>query len=265
MLRAISCNRTASSQRLPFQIASAQTIAKRGFWPALDVLVVDEAHTMHSSWVEFAQTTQAAVIGLSATPFTKGLGQVFTRLINATTMAELTESGVLVPMRVLSCVRPDMAGAAVTKSGEWSDKAAEERGMAIVGDVVAEWMQHGEGRKTIVFGGSIAHCKELCRQFTEAGVMAAVFTSLCDQVGQITRHVEEQAIKRIFRKGETAEKVLSFLAREAARDVQKLRESVAEFPVWMESELIGFSERQPAHFVSHYEPEQPDFFIGVAV
>lgn len=89
--------------------------------------------------------------------------------------------------------------------------------------------------------------------------------SLCDQVGQITRHVEEQAVKRIFRKGETAEKVLSFLAREAARDVQKLRESVAEFPVWMESELIGFSERQPAHFVSHYEPEQPDFFIGVAV
>lgn len=89
--------------------------------------------------------------------------------------------------------------------------------------------------------------------------------SLCDQVGQITRHVEEQAVKRIFRKGETAEKVLSFLAREAARDVQKLRESVAEFPVWMESDLIGFSERQPAHFVSHYEPEQPDFFIGLAV
>lgn len=89
--------------------------------------------------------------------------------------------------------------------------------------------------------------------------------SLCDQVGQITRHVEEQAVKRIFRKGETAEKVLSFLAREAARDVQKLRESVAEFPVWMESELIGFSERQPAHFVSHYAPEQPDFFIGLAV
>ncbi len=26
---------------LPFQIASAQTISKRGFWPALDVLVVD--------------------------------------------------------------------------------------------------------------------------------------------------------------------------------------------------------------------------------
>ena len=88
--------------------------------------------------------------------------------------------------------------------------------------------------------------------------------SLCEQVSQITRHVEEQAVKRIFRKGETAEKVLSYLARQAASDVQKLREGMAEFPTWMEADLIGFTERQPVHFVSHYEPEQPDFFLGAA-
>ena len=162
---------------LPFQIASAQTIAKREFWPQVDVLIVDEAHTMHSVWTDFAKTTKAAVIGLSATPFAKGMGQVFSRLVNATTMHDLTESGVLVPMRVLSCTKPDMAGAAVGKSGEWSDKAAEERGMEIVGDVVGEWLKFGENRKTIVFGASIAHSKELCRQFIDAGVMAAVFTS----------------------------------------------------------------------------------------
>lgn len=161
---------------LPFQIASAQTIAKREFWPQVDVLIVDEAHTMHSVWTEFAATTNAVVIGLSATPFSKGLGQVFSRLINATTMHDLTESGVLVPMRVLSCTRPDMAGAAVTKSGEWTDRAAEQRGMEIVGDVVAEWIKHGEGRKTIVFASTIAHAKELCAQFVGAGVLAAAFT-----------------------------------------------------------------------------------------
>lgn len=162
---------------LPFQIASAQTIAKRGFWPQMDVLIVDEAHTQHNVWTDFAKTTNAAVIGLSATPFSKGLGQVFSRLVNATTMHDLTQSGVLVPMRVLSCTRPDMAGAATNKSGEWTDKAAEERGMAIIGDVVSEWLGHGENRKTIVFGASIVHCKELARQFVDAGVMAAVFTS----------------------------------------------------------------------------------------
>lgn len=162
---------------LPFQIASAQTIAKREFWPQVDVLIVDEAHTMHDVWVAFSKNTNAAVIGLSATPFSKGMGQVFTRMVNATTMHDLTESGVLVPMRALSCTRPDMAGAAVTKSGEWSDKAAAERGMEIIGDVVGEWLKFAENRKTIVFGASIAHCKELCAQFVGAGVLAAVFTS----------------------------------------------------------------------------------------
>ena len=163
---------------LPFQIASAQTIAKREFWPQADVVVVDECHTMHGCWVEYARNNPATVvIGLTATPFSKGMGKVFDSIINAATAHELTELGTLVPMRVLSCTRPDMAGAAVSKSGEWTDKAAEERGMEIIGDVVAEWLQHGEGRKTICFGASIAHCKELCRQFIDAGVMAAVFTS----------------------------------------------------------------------------------------
>jgi superfamily II DNA or RNA helicase len=158
------------------QIASAQTIAKREYWPQLDVLVVDEAHTQMKVWTEFAQTTQAAVIGLSATPFSTGLGKIFTNLINATTMHELTQSGVLVPMRIFSCTKPDMTGAA-TAGGEWTDKAAEERGMDIVGDVVTEWIKFSEGRKTIVFGATIKHCEELAQQFINQGIMAAVFTS----------------------------------------------------------------------------------------
>jgi superfamily II DNA or RNA helicase len=118
----------------------------------------------------------AAVIGLSATPFSAGLGKIFTNLINATTMHDLTESGVLVPMRIFSCTKPDMTGAA-TAGGEWTDKAAEEREMGIIGDVVNEWINFAENRKTIVFGATIKHCEELCRQFIDQGIMAAVFTS----------------------------------------------------------------------------------------
>jgi DNA repair protein RadD len=142
------CTATASSKPSTgdaspdelLQIASVQTIAKREFWPKMDVLVVDEAHTTYKAWTEFAQNTGAAVIGLSATPFTVGLGKIFTNLINATTMYDLTQNGVLVPMRIFSCHKPDMTGAA-TAGGEWTDKAAEERGMAIIGDVVADWAQ----------------------------------------------------------------------------------------------------------------------------
>ena len=166
-------------RRQPYQllqIASAQTIAKREYWPQLDVLVVDEAHTQLKVWTEYAMASKAAVIGLSATPFSAGLGKIFTNLINATTMHDLTESGVLVPMRIFSCTKPDMVGAA-TAGGEWTDKAAEERGMDIVGDVVNEWLNLAENRKTIVFGATIKHCEELAQQFISQGVMAAVFTS----------------------------------------------------------------------------------------
>jgi superfamily II DNA or RNA helicase len=160
----------------PLQIASVQTIAKRNYWPQCDVLIVDEAHTTFKAWTDFALTTDAAVIGLSATPFTKGLGKIFTNLVNATTMYDLTQTGVLVPMKIFSCRKPDMTGAA-TAGGEWTDRAAEEREMAIVGDVVREWQTYGEGRKTIVFGATINHCRELCKQFNDAGIMAAIFTS----------------------------------------------------------------------------------------
>ena len=183
-----------------FQIASVQTIAKREYWPKLDVLVVDEAHTTYKAWTEFAKETGAAVIGLSATPFTAGMGKIFTNLVNATTMHDLTQSGVLVPMRIFSCHKPDMTGAE-TSGGEWTDKAAEERGMQIVGDVVDDWHKHGDNRKTIVFGATIKHCEELCRQFIDSGVMAAVFTSE-------TTAKERELLLKEYRKPESMLKVL---------------------------------------------------------
>ncbi|AEP36206.1 DEAD/DEAH box helicase [Taylorella asinigenitalis] len=183
-----------------FQIASAQTLARRGFPPDVDVVVVDEAHTQLKAWVDYAKTKQSALIGLSATPFSKGLGRIFSNLINATTMQELTQSGVLVPMRAYTCTRANMDGAE-TKGGEWTEKAAEERGMEIIGNVVKEWITYAEGRKTIVFGSSIAHCNELCRQFNEVNIPAAVFTSK-------TTAKERQELLNEYRKEDSFIRVL---------------------------------------------------------
>lgn len=160
----------------PFQIASIQTLQKREYWHPADVIVIDEAHTQHSEWVEYIQNTDAAVIGLTATPCSAGLGKSFSNMVNAATMHELTELGVLVPMRILTCVTPDMTGAA-TSGGEWTAKAASESELKIVGDVVAEWIAHGEGRKTIAFGADIAYCNQLVQRFNEAGIGAAAYTS----------------------------------------------------------------------------------------
>ena len=165
-------------QRLdaPFQIVSAQTMARRQ-WMGFDLIVVDECHTFSRGWVDHVQTTTASVVGLSATPFSKGMGKIFSNLVNAATMDELTRIGVLVPMRVMTCRRPDMTGAELNSKGEWSERAAEERELAIVGDVVTQWIQHAASLKTIVFGATIRHCEEMVRQFVEAGYVAATFTA----------------------------------------------------------------------------------------
>lgn len=164
--------------RKQFQIASLQTLERRG-WPDVDVLIVDEAHTQYKTWADYitSDDCKAMVVGLSATPFSKGLGKLFTNLINAATMADLTDSGVLVPMRVFSCRCPDMTGAKLNIKGEWAEEAAEERELCLVGDVVSEWQRLAENRKTIVFGATIRHCEELVKQFREAGVQAATFTA----------------------------------------------------------------------------------------
>lgn len=184
----------------PLQIASVQTLARRE-WPEADVIIVDECHTMHSAWVEHVQRTRSVVVGLSATPFSKGLGKVFSRVVNAATMDELTRAGVLVPMRVLSAKRADMTGAKLTSRGEWDDREIERRGTEIIGDVVAEWIKHAQGRKTICFGATIAHCESIARAFNEAGVMAAVFTSH-------TSEKERQALLDEYEKTDSVLRVL---------------------------------------------------------
>lgn len=195
----MQANHPRFNRDLPFQIASAQTIQRRG-WPAADVIIIDEAHTQLNVWTEHIMFCPAAVVGLSATPFSSGLARLFTNLVNATTMYELTQSQVLVPMKVFSCKAVDMSGAD-TSGGEWTDLAAEERGLDIIGDVVIEWIRYGEGRKTIVFGSTIKHCEELCRQFNEAGVMAAAFTAK-------TSPTEREELLTDFRKPESKLRVL---------------------------------------------------------
>jgi superfamily II DNA or RNA helicase len=189
--------RTNYSRRL--QIASLQTLASRG-WPLVDLIIIDEAHTQMKVWTEHIVNCNAHVIGMSATPFSPGLAHLFTNLVNATTIHELVHTGVLVPLRILTCTPIDMLNAA-TSNGEWTDDAAAARGMAIVGDVVRDWIKYGEGRKTIVFGATIAHCEALCRRFSESGVRAAVFTAR-------TTSIERAELLEEFRKVDSTIRVL---------------------------------------------------------
>lgn len=180
----VQANHPRRDNSMPFQIASMQTIQARGYWPEGDLVVLDECHTIYSAAAEMLERGNRTVLGLTATPCTRGLGKLYSNVVNAATMDELTRDGILVPLRILTCVTPDMAGAK-TSGGEWTAKAASERELTIVGDVVAEWVKHGEDRKTIAFGADIPYCSELVSRFNKAGIRAAAYTSeTCDSERQ---------------------------------------------------------------------------------
>lgn len=155
------------------QVASAQTLQRRG-WPEADLRIIDECHSQYKTVIDEIDRRDVVTIGLSATPFTRGLGKHYDRVVSVTTTNELIAQGYLAPFRIFAASEPDMTGAK-TVAGEWSDDVAAERSMPIVGDCVAEYLKHGDGKKAICFGCTVAHCEELQRQFLAAGVQAAVY------------------------------------------------------------------------------------------
>jgi len=163
----------------PVQVVSAQTLARRlvsdDFLP--DLIIVDEAHIQHRAVLDIiARAAKAKVIGLTATPFTAGMADHWDGLVNCTTVNKLVADPQkrLVPLRIKACVAPDMAGVKTNRKGEYEETETGNRGITIIGNVVATWAEQtaktfGGPVKTIVFSPSVAHGEELCRQFATAG------------------------------------------------------------------------------------------------
>ena len=155
------------------QICSIQTLERREF-PDIDLLIIDECHVQRAGVVKFIkENPDVRVIGLTATPFTKGLGNVYTHIVGATPTGDLIDKGWLCPLKVFISKEIDMTG--VKKiAGEWAADEVTERGMQITGDVVAEWSKKtyeifGKPVKTIVFCAGVNHGRDLEKKFKDAG------------------------------------------------------------------------------------------------
>jgi DNA repair protein RadD len=215
---------------LPLQLCSVQTLAKRG-WPDADLNMIDECHVVHSTVAKQLESGRAITIGLTATPMTRGLGKHYQRVINVTTTRWLIDKGWLKPYRIFSCAEPDMRGVKVTSGGEWDEGESSKKALEVVGDVVQEYLKHGEGRKFICSAVDTAHVQELTRQFLAAGINVAPYTykELAEDRDDITRE---------FRKHDSAIRgVVTVTAASRGWDVpsvnciimaRPLRKSVAE-------------------------------------
>ena len=184
----------------PVQIASVQTLSRRVRKPDVDVVVIDEAHRMFEAvnkWIVAPGWEHVPFIGLSATPWAKGMGKYYDHLIEASTTARLIDEGYLSPFRVFAPSHPDLSGVRIT-AGDYNEEqlSAVMRDAALVSDVVSTWCDKGEDRPTLCFAVDRAHAKALCDQFVASGVPA-------EYQDAYTEADDRKAIERRFRKGVT--------------------------------------------------------------
>ena len=155
------------------QVCSAQTLEARGWWPDIDLMIVDEAHTVRKQTVRHMAEMDILTIGLTATPFTVGLGKHYQTVVNACTTDYLVDKQWLVKPRVYKAEKIDMAGERLN-AGEWSDKSVERKALPIIGDIVSDWVrytnrEYGGPAKSLIFCATVALCEEVCREFRDAG------------------------------------------------------------------------------------------------
>lgn len=159
----------------PVQVASVQSLARRTI-PDVDVVVLDEAHR----WFKFYETwmgqdfwNPVPFIGLSATPWTKGLGRHFDDLIVAANTDELIERGYLSDFEVFVPSHPDLSKVR-TVAGDYheGDLSKIMQDAKLVGDVVEAWLKLGNGEPTLCFAVDRAHARKLQNEFHRVGVNA---------------------------------------------------------------------------------------------
>jgi DNA repair protein RadD len=196
----------------PLVICSIQTVARRGL-PEVDLIVIDEAHAVPGSkdYLKLlAAYNNVPVLGLTATPFSRGMGAynadiggaVFESMVVASTPRKLIDDGFLVDCDIYAPSEPDLSGVKMQRNafGE-SDYSEVALGEAVdkphlIGDIVNHWMRLANGKPTVCFATNIKHSQHIVEQFKFAGVAA-------EHIDCYTDDDERRAIMARVLSGET--------------------------------------------------------------
>jgi DNA repair protein RadD len=161
-------------------IASIQSLRNFKHWPHADMIIIDECHVLAEAIKEKMQEWNNVVfIGLSATPYSKGLGNYFDDLLVPITPNELLKKGYLCEVEYFGGRKPDISSVKTkylaSGGSEYLEKdlkVAIEKDALLAGDVVENWIKRAENKMTIAFSPSIKHSKDMVKLFNEAGYPA---------------------------------------------------------------------------------------------
>ena len=165
------------------QIASAQTLARRDI-PEAGIVIIDEAHLQIQAllkWMAAEEWAKVPFVGLSATPWARGMGNHWNNLLKPTSIAELIartergEPGGLLPFKIKCPPVPE--GADKIRTGNDGDFREDDLSdvydrKEIVANVIETWLKEAPGEATLVYGVDCAHAKHLQERFMAEGVTA---------------------------------------------------------------------------------------------
>ena len=186
------------------QVCSPQTLARRPT-PAADLVIIDECHVAYGIHKKMmAAMPNTIFIGLSATPFTKGLGKLYSNLVVGATTSKLTDENYLVPVKVFAPSKPDLSKIR-TIAGDYDEKElfARVKKPKLIADIVDTWVKRGENRPTIGFAVNVLHSQALCEQFKDRGIRAAHIDSYMSKKEreQTVKDFKDGYIKVLFNVG----------------------------------------------------------------
>lgn len=157
-----------------FQICSAQTLARRH--KDFDFYIIDESHIMFKHQLELLKNGNGAYfLGLTATPFTRGLGKYWDNLVCPKKTDELIRDGFLSKYIVYGPSKPDLKGIKIS-AGDYNKKDLAKRTdkKKLIGDIVEHWFKLASTRHTIAMGVNVAHAEHIAEEFKKQNIKADV-------------------------------------------------------------------------------------------
>ena len=193
----IQANHEMTNGAATVQVASIQTLARRKAPDGITLVLVDECHCQFQSLYKLMDRWDKLIfIGLTATPYAKGMGKHWQHMVTVTSTAELIESGNLSPFRVFAPSHPDLSGVK-TVAGDYHEGQLSEamNKDALVGSIIEHWRNYGTPDKTLAFGVDRAHAQSIAEKFNAEGVP-------CGYLDAFTDLEERRVIAKKFKSGE---------------------------------------------------------------
>jgi superfamily II DNA or RNA helicase len=180
----------------PIQIVSIQTLARRGpdQWPTVDVFCQDECHAQYEA-VRRVMDKWSLIpwIGLTATPWTRGLGLTWDNLIQGPSVGDLIGMGYLSDYDAYGPDTPNLVGVR-RSSGDYNTVDLEGRMNEISGSIVKHYLDRGRRddgtmMKGLAFVPTVSYAAHVTDEFKQNGIDAE-YVSYHDTDEQRSRKME---------------------------------------------------------------------------